>query len=101
MEEQPVHVPEPVLQRRRLRRGRRGEGVRVDLREREMAKREADAARQSSLDTLDLSKRLTRVRALVVAVLDYETTARWAADVIDLVVDRVEARLRTLPAHVT
>ena len=74
MEEQLVHLPEPVLTGSCLGCGRRREGVRVDRFEREMAEGEADAPAQVSLDAFDLPKRLPRVRALVVAVLEDETT---------------------------
>jgi hypothetical protein len=91
-EEQRVHFPEPVLQRGSLGGRRRGEGVRMDLRQRKVAEREADPAVQLSLDALDLSKRSARVRALVVAVLEDEPPGGRAADVIDLVVERLEAQ---------
>ena len=74
MKEQLVHVPEPALERGGLGRGSRCEGVRVDLRERKVPEGEADVAAQSLLDAFDLSKRLPRVRAFVVAVLDDQTT---------------------------
>jgi hypothetical protein len=72
IEQEFVHVPEPVLECGCLRCGRRCEGVRVDVREREMAEGEADAAAQRVLDTLDFSKRPPRVGALVIAVLNDE-----------------------------
>jgi hypothetical protein len=96
MEEQFVHLPEPALEGSCLGCRRRGEGVRVYLCEREMAKGEADTAVQSLLDPLDFSKRLSRVRAFVVAVLEDETTGGWAADVIDLVVEGLDAWLTPL-----
>ena len=46
VEEHLVHLPEPVLERRRLGRGGRGERVRVDLGQREVPEREADALAQ-------------------------------------------------------
>jgi hypothetical protein len=60
-----------------------------------MTEREADAAAQSWLDALDLSKRLPRVRTFVIAILEDETGCR-PADVIDLVVERLEAWLTLL-----
>ena len=70
MEEQLVHLPEPVLERGRLGRGGRGERVRVDLGQRKVPEREAHTLAQSSLDPFDLPKRPARVGAFVVAVLD-------------------------------
>ena len=58
MEQQLVHVPEAVLECRRLDCGGRREGVRVDLRQRKMPEGEADAPAQSSLEALDRPKRL-------------------------------------------
>jgi hypothetical protein len=66
-----MHVPEPVLEGSCLGCGRRGEGMRMDLCEREMAEGEPDTA-MSLLDALDRSKRLPRIRAFVVAVLEDE-----------------------------
>jgi hypothetical protein len=63
--------------------------MRVDLREREMPEREADAPAQPLLDALDLEKRLPRIRTFVVAVLEDETSACAAADVIELVVEEI------------
>ena len=50
MEEQLMHLPEPVLQGSRLDCGSRRERVRVNLGEREVAEREADAAARPLLD---------------------------------------------------
>ena len=58
VEEQLVHLPEPVLERGRLGRGGRREGVRVDLGQREVAEREPHAAPEPPLDPLDLAERL-------------------------------------------
>ena len=74
MKEQLVHVPKPALERSGLGRGSRCQGVRVDLRERKMPESEADSAAQSLLDAFDLPKRLPRIRAFVIAVLDDQTT---------------------------
>jgi hypothetical protein len=90
--EELVHFPEAVLKRRGLGGRRRGEGVRMDLCQRKVAEGKADAAAQSPLDALDRSKRLARVRAFVVAVLEYETTGRKPADVVDLVVKRLQGQ---------
>ena len=73
MKEQLVQVPEPALECSGFGRGSRCQGVRVDLRERKMPESEPDIAAQSLLDAFDLSKRLPRVRAFVVAVLDDQT----------------------------
>ena len=63
----------------------------MDLGEREVAEGEADATAQPALDPLDLSIRLPRIGALVVAVLEDETTGRRAADVVDLVLDQARS----------
>jgi hypothetical protein len=73
VEEQLVHVPEPALECGGLGRGSRCQGVRVDLCEGKMPESEADVA-VSLLDVFDLSKRLPRVRAFVIAVLEDQTT---------------------------
>jgi hypothetical protein len=62
------------LERGRLRCGGCGEGVRVDPGQGKVTEREADICAQSSLDVFDLPKRLARVRAFVVAVLDDEAS---------------------------
>ena len=90
MKEQLVHVPEPVLECGCLGGGRRRERVRVDLGEREVPEGEANAPVELSLDPFDRAKRLPRVGAFVVAVLDDETSGRRAADVIDLLVERLQ-----------
>ena len=46
MEEQLVHVPEPVLERRGLGGSRRRQGVRVDLGQRKVPEGEADVTAQ-------------------------------------------------------
>ena len=87
VEQQVVHLPEAILTCRGLgRRGRR-ERVRVDLGQREVAEREADVARQLSLDLLDRAERLPRVGALVVAVLEDDRRVRGATHVIDVRVE--------------
>jgi len=58
MEEQLVHLPELCLPGSCLGRGGCGWGVRVDVDEREMPEREADAAAELPLDVLDRAKRL-------------------------------------------
>src|SRR5919106_5097982 len=83
VEKQLVHLPEAVLPRRGLGGGGRRECVRVDLGQREMAEREADATGQPALDEPDLPERPPRVRTLVVAVLDDQAPGRYAAHVID------------------
>src|SRR5262249_16747571 len=87
MKEQLVHLPKPILERCRLGRGGGDERVRVDLGQRKVAEREEQAIAQSPLDPPDLPKRRSRVGALVVAVLDDETAARGAADVVDRAVE--------------
>jgi hypothetical protein len=62
--------------------------VRVDLGKREVAERKADAV-GAALESLDLAKRLARVRALVVAVLDDDVALRRPADVVDRFVKRL------------
>ena len=89
IKEQLVHGPEPVLECRCLGCGRRGEGVRVDLGEREMPEGEADTPAELSLDAFDLPERAPRVRAFVVAVLEDDTADCRTADVIDFLVKRL------------
>src|SRR4051794_41888166 len=60
----------------------------MDAGQREMAEREADAAVQLLLDALDLAERATRVRALVVAVLEDDRRPAGPAHVVDRVVQR-------------
>ena len=59
----------------------------MDLGEREVPEAEADATAQPALDPLDLSIRLPRIGALVVAVLEDEMTDRRTADVVNLLFD--------------
>ena len=101
MKEQLVHVPEAVLERGCLGGGRRCKRVRVDLCEREVPEGEANATVELSFDPFDRAKRLPRVGAFVVAVLDDETTGRWAADVIDLLLERLHGRLAFLRHRVS
>jgi hypothetical protein len=61
----------------------------VDLGQRKVPEGEADPPAQALLDPVDLSKRLTRVRAFVIAVLHDQAASRWAADVIDRFVKRL------------
>jgi hypothetical protein len=89
-EEQLVHVPEPVLEGGGLGRSGRGQGVRVDPGQREMPEGEPHTVAQFCLDALDSPKRLPRVRALVIAVLDNQPTRSWAADAIHRLVDRFQ-----------
>src|SRR3954452_14947626 len=93
MKEKIVHVPEAILESSRLGRGGCGEGVRVDLGQREVPKRETSAPTPLPLHALDLSKRLSRVRALVVAVLDDEWGVWAPTDVIDGLVERLDGWL--------
>src|SRR5438105_4941726 len=83
MKEQLVHVPELLLVGGCFRRGRRRQGVRVDLCQGKVPEGEADAPRQLFLDAFDLAKRLARVRTLIVAVLDDQRSGRRPAQVID------------------
>jgi hypothetical protein len=79
-------------ERSRLGSGSCGEGMRVDL-VRGSAGTRGDTLAQPSLNAFDLSKRVARVRAFVVAVLDDQTTAGRGADVIDRVVERLHVHL--------
>jgi hypothetical protein len=96
VEEHVVHLPEPALERGGLRCPGRGEGVRVDLGQREVPEGEADALAQLGLDALDRAEGRARVGALVVAVLDDDRRRRRAADVIDRLVQRLDDRLPLL-----
>src|SRR5207302_10622125 len=86
MEEQLVHGPEAVLQGSCLRGGRRPERVRMDLDEREVPEGETNAPAQFLLDVFDRPRRLPGVEALVVAVLENQTSGRRPAGVVDLLV---------------
>src|SRR5215213_789417 len=69
-EERVVHLPEPALRRRGLRRLRGAQRVRVLRRDREVSEDEADAALHPRADALERRDRVAAVRALEVAVLD-------------------------------
>jgi hypothetical protein len=100
VEQQPVHVPEPVLQRSGLGRGRCGEGVRVNAGQRKMAEREAHIPAELLFDQLDRTEGLPRVRALVIAVLEDHTAGGRATDVIDFLVQRRQGGLAVVRACV-
>src|SRR3954467_14625201 len=85
MEQHGARLLESILQRGGLRSQRRGEGVRVDLGQREVPERKANGATESLLDAPDLPERPARIRALVIAVLDDQVSRRAAAHVIDRV----------------
>jgi hypothetical protein len=93
VEQQLVHVPEPALQGGGLRRGRRGEGERVDAGQREMPEREPHVPAEQLAGQLDRVERLPRVRALVVGVLDDHTAYGRAPDVIDVLVQWRQGQL--------
>jgi hypothetical protein len=92
VEQQGVHLPEAVLQRGRLGGRRGGKRVRMDLRQREVAEREAHAIPDVGLDALDFPERAARVRTLVVAILDDQPTGRPTPDMVDRGVERRHAR---------
>src|SRR5260370_9340716 len=70
MEQQLVHVPEPVLQRWGLGRRRGRESVRVDAGQWKMPVREPHVPVKPAFDLLDRVEGPPRVWALVIAVLD-------------------------------
>jgi hypothetical protein len=74
--------------------------MRVDLDQRKVAEREADAAARLLLDLLDRAERLPRVGAFVVAVLEDDRAACRAADVVEVGVYGVDARRELLSAYV-
>ena len=90
MEQHVVHLPEAALERRRLGRARRGQRVRVDLDQGEVAEREANRDAELPLDQLDLPVGPSRVGALVVAVLEDQPGTRRPPHVIDGFVERLE-----------
>ena len=61
----------------------------MDLGQWEVPKREPHLTGQAFFDVLDRAKRLPRVRALVVAVLDDQPAARRASDVVVRRVERL------------
>jgi hypothetical protein len=86
-----VHLPEAVLEGGRLGRARRRERVRMDLRQRKVAEREAEPIADPRFDPLDLAVCLSRVRTLVIPVLeDQMRGSDHATDVVDPVVDRLQ-----------
>ena len=87
-----VHGPETVLEGSCLGGGGRAERVRMDLDEREVPEGETNAPAQFLLDILDRPKRLPGVGALVVAVLENETTGCRPAGVVDLLVQWRQTR---------
>jgi hypothetical protein len=93
VEQQLVHVPEPVLQRAGLGRGRCGEGVRVDAGQRKMPEREPQVPAKLAFDLLDRVEGLPRVWTLLIAVLDDQAAGGRAANVIDLLVQRRQGQL--------
>jgi hypothetical protein len=58
MEQQLVHIPEPALPCGGLRRGRGGEGVRVDAGQRKMPDREPHVPAELLADQFDRMERL-------------------------------------------
>jgi len=62
----------------------------MDPRQRKVAKREPHPTRPRSLELLDLAKRLSRVRALVVAVLEDHRRPGGAAYVVDPVFEGLD-----------
>jgi hypothetical protein len=62
---------------------------------------EPDTAAQFLLDAFDRPERLSRIRALVVAVLEDQPPRGRAADVVNRLVDRLQGRLVVLPYHVS
>jgi hypothetical protein len=100
VEQQLVQVPEPALQPGGLRRGRRGEGVRVDAGQRKMPEREPDGPAELAFDLLDRTERLPGVRALVIAVLDDQTAGGRAADMVGVLVQRRQDQLPVLRRRV-
>jgi hypothetical protein len=62
---------------------------------------EPDTAAQFLLDAFDRPERLSRIRALVVAVLQDQPSGGRAADVVNRLIDRLHGRLVVLPYHVS
>lgn len=60
----------------------------MDVGERTVAEREAEASAELLLDALDLAERHSRMRALVVTVLEDDAGAVRTADVIDRLLER-------------
>ena len=92
VKEKLVHGPEAALQRGCLGGGRRSERVRMKLDEREVPEGETNAPAQFLLDVFDRPKRLPGVRALVVAVLENQTSDRRPANVVDFLLQYRQTR---------
>ena len=88
-----MHGPVPALPGGGLGCGRRGEGVRVDLGEREMPEREPDTAGEHCFNAFDLPVRLPRVRAFIIPVLKDERAGGGPADVVELLIHWARGRL--------
>src|SRR5207245_2615831 len=100
LEQTVVHLPELPLGARRFGRLRRVLGVWVALPQREVAKHEAQAPAQASLDLLDDRIRTPAVRTLVVAVLHQrDGCVRPAPNVVSLAHGERERRRRGALAH--
>ena len=66
----------------------------MDLGQRKVPEREADAPAQLLLDAFDRAECSTRIRALVVPVFDEQPRILRAADVIDGEIQRLDHRVR-------
>ena len=91
VKEQVVSLSEAPLRGARLGRAGGREGVRVDLGQREVPEAEPNAPIELPLDELDSTRRLSRVRALVIAVLQDHPRANGPADAVDSLFERFEA----------
>ena len=68
--------------------------MRMDVRQREVAKRESNLAAEPRLDALHLPQRLAGVRALIVAVLEDHPPVRITPDVVHLRLERCQHRAK-------
>jgi hypothetical protein len=99
MEEELMHLPEAVLERRRLGCAGGSYGMRMDLSQRKVAKGKANTIGKFSLDALDLMERLPRVGAFVIAVLENQRASLLAADMVNRVFDRRDDRRLVMRRH--
>src|SRR5918995_878991 len=92
VEEQLMHLPERALQRRRLRRGGRGQGIWVDLGQGKVPERDPHSLPRPTPHSLELAKGPPRVRTLVIAIDRDHGSARSTEKVVHCLIDWLHLR---------